>query len=392
MTIEATELIDKAEVRDGKAIVAYSRTEAALAVLREKYKDARYDLTTTIGDKAARAARLELVTLRTDLEKKRKELKAPALEFGKKIDNEAARLTGEIEALEKPIDAQIKADEKRREDERRAREEAEAVRKKVHTDAIAKIAGYVGLATDLPSERIAKGIEHLESFDLSGFEEFTEEATATRDRTIAALRTLHAKAKAREEEAARLEAERAEQARIAAEQAETARKLKEQQDELDRQRAAIEAEGRRQAEAREAEERRQREAAEAEQRRQEAAAEEDRRRQARPALLAQAREIVADIEAAEVLRDAIAAPAVIPMPTRAPAAAPSNPTLRLGEINRRFAAAGIDANYSAAYLAALGVECVGRDRAAILYHEHQFGEICDALIAQIARAKLQKAA
>ena len=154
MTVE-TELIDRAEIKDGQAIVAYSRTEAALAALREKYKDARYNLTTTAGDKAARGARLELTTTRTNLEKKRKELKAPAVEFGRKVDAEAARLTAEILALETPIDAQIKADEKRRDDERRVREEAEAARKKVHTDAIAKIAGYVAQAAELPSERPA---------------------------------------------------------------------------------------------------------------------------------------------------------------------------------------------------------------------------------------------
>ena len=236
---DTTELIDKAEVRDGKAIVAYSRTEHALAILRGKYKGATYDLTTTAGDKLARAARLELKTLRTDLEKKRAELKAPALLFGKTIDSEAARLTAEIQALETPIDAQIKADEKRREDERIAKEQAEAARRKVHTDGIAKIAGYVGLATDLPAERIAAGIAYLEALDLAGFEEFVTEATETRARTVSALQALHTKAVSREAEAARLEAERVEQARIAAEQAETARKLKEQQDELDRQRAEV---------------------------------------------------------------------------------------------------------------------------------------------------------
>lgn len=43
----------------------------------------------TKGDKAARAARLELVTLRTALEKKRAEIKAPALERCRVIDAEA---------------------------------------------------------------------------------------------------------------------------------------------------------------------------------------------------------------------------------------------------------------------------------------------------------------
>ena len=53
------------------AVVEYSATEAALADLRSRYQNVVFDVATTKGDKAARAARLELVTLRTTLEKKR---------------------------------------------------------------------------------------------------------------------------------------------------------------------------------------------------------------------------------------------------------------------------------------------------------------------------------
>lgn len=402
MTTDTTELIDRAEVRDGQAIVSYSRTEAALAELRAKYKDARYDLTTTAGDKAARGARLALVTLRSDLEKKRKELKAPALEFGKKIDAEAARLTGEILALETPIDAQIKADEKRREDERRAREEAEAARKKVHTDAIAKIAGYVSLAADMPSERIARGVAMLEAMDLTGFEEFADEATATRDNTVTALRGLHAKAQAREQEAARLKAEREEQARVAAEQAEAARKLQEQQAELDRKRAELEAEERRQQaerdriraeeEARAAEKLRQEQAArEAEERRQRAAAEEQQRREwAEKEALTRSEPLQRTLPPAGA---PLAAPAVssqaanvVPMPTKAPA---GPPTLQLGEIKARLAPLSIDA----AGLAALGFPHAAQQGAAKLWHDHQWSAICAALVAHItSRQNQQRAA
>lgn len=364
MSEQATtvELIDRAEVRDGQAIVTYSRTEAALGDLRKKYQGATYDLTTTAGDKAARAARLELVTLRTGLEKKRKELKAPAVEFGRKIDSEAARLTAEIQALETPIDTQIKADEKRRDDERRARDEAEAARKKVHTDAIARIAKYVELAADLPSEHIANGIKQLEGFDLSGFEEYTAEATETRDRTVAALRVLHIKAKTREDEEARLQAERAEQARIAAEQAETARKLKAQQEELDRQRAELEA-------ARKAEER--------------PPAEEQQRPQAEVPV-----ENTVGVQTESGVQVAIKAPAVIAPPTSAPAVAPSVPTLNLGQINERLHPISIDD----AGLTALGFPPAATEKNAKLRHEHDFSRICAALVAHIQAVHLKQAA
>jgi hypothetical protein len=362
---ETTELLDKAEIRDGQAIVAYSRTEAAVAELRAKYHGAKYDLTTTAGDKAARAGRLELVTVRAALEKKRKELKAPAIDFGKAVDAKAAELTAEILALEGPIDAQIKADEKRRDDERRVREEAEAARKKVHTDAIAKIAGYVTQAADMPSDRLATGIAYLEGLDLSGFEEFKQEAADTRSRTVDALKSLHIKAKAREDEAARLEAARAEQARVAAEQAETARKLKDQQDELDRQRAAIQAEAdriERERQAQEAADRRAREEAEALERRQS--------------------------EAPAAPPTATAAPTPAPSPAPAPQvlqmrpAAGAKPTLKLGEINARIAPLSITADG----LASLGFTAT-KERNAALYHEAEFPSMCDALRLVLERAR-----
>lgn len=163
---------------------------------------------------------------------------------------------------------------------------------------------------------------------------------------------------------------------------------------LEGERARIRAE----EEARAAEKVRQQEqeARDAEERRI-AAEDETQRLQNRPALLERAREIVGDIEAAEVLRDAVAAPAqaaanVHPMPTRAPAAPAGPPTLRLGEIQKRLAASGVEPTLSAAFLAALGIESAGRDRAAILYHEHQFAQVCDALIAHIATARDQRQA
>lgn len=383
---DTIELIDKAEVRDGQAIVKYSRTEHALAILREKYKDAKYDLTTTAGDKAARAARLELKTLRTDLEKKRTELKAPALLFGKTIDSEAARLTAEIQALETPIDAQIKADEKRREDERIAKEQAEAARRKVYTDGIAKIAGYVEQAADLPAARIAAGITYLEGMNLADFDDYLAEATATRDRTVAALRALHAKAVAREEEAARLDAERIEQARIAAEQAETARKLKEQQDELDRQRAEVQQrEERIAAEERAKLEREALERAAAERLQAEAAAAAERAAQAAAASPTPA----PTYPPAAPTQPLTTGPVnVVPMPTKAPAATAMPPSLKLGEIQRRIAPLSIDA----AGLAALGFQPATTQGAAKMYAERDLPRMLAAMLQHIGAVQAKLAA
>jgi hypothetical protein len=67
----ADEVVDRAEISNGNVLVSYSRTEAAIAELKARYSGVRFDLATTAGDRAARAARLELVRLRTSLDAKR---------------------------------------------------------------------------------------------------------------------------------------------------------------------------------------------------------------------------------------------------------------------------------------------------------------------------------
>jgi predicted phage-related endonuclease len=75
-------------------------------------------------------------------------------------------------------------------------------------------------------------------------------------------------------------------------------------------------------------------------------------------------------------------PAVIPMPTRAPAAATKGePTLRLGIINERLAPVSISGDG----LAKLGFPYVKKDRASLLYHEQDWPAIKQA-IAQHALA------
>lgn len=244
-TIEqASELVDRAEINSDGVLVQYTKTEAALADLRKKYQGATFDLTTTKGDKEARAARLELVTLRGMLEKRRKELKKPALEFGQKIDAEAERITSEIKALETPIDAQIVADENRRAAEKAERERIEAARVSAHQTKLAAMRGCVARAQGLPSARIAKGIEQVEAIMLgvTAWEEFAADAATAKQETLTAMRVMFDAAKAREDEDARVEAQRIENERIAAENRAAAERLAEQQRALDAQAAALKAE------------------------------------------------------------------------------------------------------------------------------------------------------
>jgi hypothetical protein len=232
-------------------VAEYNPIAAGLAALRSTYGSLTFDLTTTAGDKAARAARLELVTLRTTLEKRRKELKAPVLERAKLIDDEAKRITGEILALENPIDDQIKADEKRRAEEKAAREKAERER-------ITGLEYRLSLITGLPvkyatstGEQLNEAVTHLQQLPIGDdWQEYKERAEAARQQVLESLRMLHQAAVIREEQEL---ARRAEEERLAAERRA-----------LEEQRAAQEAEQRKWREAAAAAEREARERREAE--------------------------------------------------------------------------------------------------------------------------------
>ncbi len=247
-------------MQENKTEVAeYKPIEASLSALRNKYQGVVFQVSTTEGDKEARAARKELVGLRTSLEDKRAEIKKPILELGRAIDAEAKRITSEIEALEKPIDEQIKAEEQRKAAEKAAREAAEKAEREAKEKAekarIDGIKAKIKAITDKPLEVLGKkpldienAINQVEFMPVTDveFEEFVIEASEARESAVSKLREMHAQAVHQEEEENRLAAER---------------------ERLDQQR--------REQEAREAEQRRQQEEAEAEARRQREEAERD---------------------------------------------------------------------------------------------------------------------
>lgn len=205
-------------------VAEYRPVEAGLEALRMKYSDLAFDVRSTKGNAEARAARRELVSLRTGLEAKRKELKAPLLAQAALVDSEAKRITAEVLALEKPIDDQIKADEVRREAERVARERAEQERVARIQASIRAIAETALRAVGKPSGAIESEIDALEAFEVdASYDEFQPGAQAAKDAALAQLRTLHGAALANEQEAARLQAERIELARQQAESIRIAR-------------------------------------------------------------------------------------------------------------------------------------------------------------------------
>ena len=249
------------------AIAEYSETEKSLQELESRLDGVVYTLTTTAGNKEARDDRALCVKLRTGLEKKRKELNADDQARIAKRNDLAKSLTERIEKLEKPIDDAIKADEKRREEEKAARIKAEQDRVSAIHERIAGIRNVALQAAGWSAETLSRAIAALDAREVAidDFQEFCGQAQLAKDETLDKLRAAHTDVVAREEQAAREKAEReAEAARLKAEREELDR-LKAEQAERER----IAAEERAQAEAaakaeREAEEAKARVAREAE--------------------------------------------------------------------------------------------------------------------------------
>ena len=219
------------------AIAEYSPTETALADLRQRYGKVVFDVTTTKGMEDARKGRAEIRGYRTALETKRKEIKAPALERCRLIDDEAKRITAELVALEDPIDELIKAEERRKESERLEKERKERERIEAIQNRIADFASHAASMAGKTSEAISAELVIVEQTVIGeSFGEYKVQATIALESALAKLRELHAAAVAHEAEQARIKAEREELARLRAEQEQREKEARAKADAEQRQR------------------------------------------------------------------------------------------------------------------------------------------------------------
>lgn len=190
-------------------IAEYSVTTAALAKLKTELSGKKYAVDNATGMALAKFDRRGLVTLRTDLEKKRKEIKAPALAHCALIDNEAKRITLELRELEDPIDAQIKAQEEIEEAKRLEKAAIAAAAQKVLDDKIAEIGKLPLRCIGQTSDEITLFIAALDARPFGG--EFTGEtlarAEAAKEEAITAIRDMLAATVKAEEAAAVAKAE-----------------------------------------------------------------------------------------------------------------------------------------------------------------------------------------
>lgn len=227
-------------------IPEYTKTETALTKLEKQLANVVYDVSTVKGLDAAKKDRAKLRTLRTSLDKLRKELNQEDQKRIATRNEQAKAITGRISALEDPIDEQIK---KREDEQQRAREErerAEAERLRVINDAIAALERIPLEHLDSTADQLAEAITALEADELATFDDVhMPTARAVRDASLDRLRKMHMH---------RVEIERqsaenaAAEARLAAEREELER-LRAEQEQRDR-----DAEEQRQREAQEREE------------------------------------------------------------------------------------------------------------------------------------------
>lgn len=169
---------------EGGKVAVFSMTEAALTELREKWGTVP-DMETKEGYEEGKEGIKTISKYRTGLEKKRKEIKAPYLKAGQIIDEEAKRITAELEALETPL-----KEAKQKVDEREAREKAERIaRLQAKVDAIL---AYTEAAKGKTSEEIAALIAEVDAIDpLADFYDLTQEALAARHDTLSALSVMY---------------------------------------------------------------------------------------------------------------------------------------------------------------------------------------------------------
>lgn len=243
--MKAAEKIEPPEEK--LAVIQYNITDSAIAKMKEKYKGLKItDLKDTKGYEEVRLAIADVRTRRTAVEDKRVELKKDALEFGRKVDKEAKRITALLLKIEDPL----KAEKKRIDDEADRIKEEKARKEQERVDGIrARITQMQSLLLSLPEKTTPELNDIMDNLlDCSTpeeiFMEFMEEATTIREQTIEAVsRQIEVREKLDKEEAERkAEAERlakqkaeqeAEAARLAAEkkaQEEAAAKIKAEQE------------------------------------------------------------------------------------------------------------------------------------------------------------------
>ncbi|MFC4922846.1 MULTISPECIES: hypothetical protein [Delftia] len=178
-------------IRDA-VLAQFREAEPAIQALADKYRDVAYAVATPKGMKEAVAARADLRDNgRLLLTRTETRIKGEVNDLKRTMADEVERLVAIVKPIEEHVDGQIKAEEKRKADEKAAREKAEADRVAQHRQNLEKLRAYADQAYGQPVEAIERAIAALEDLQFGEeWEEFAGAAALTRDSTVAALRAL----------------------------------------------------------------------------------------------------------------------------------------------------------------------------------------------------------
>lgn len=140
------------ETKSTLPAVTYDISAERLAELEAECKELDPAKSTKAYDESRIVLR-KLVTTRTTMDKRRKELKADSLAWGRLVDSEYKKWETLLLAIEEPVAAKIKAVDEAKENARRAKEEAE--RKALEAELEAKRAAEAA-AIKAEQDRIAE--------------------------------------------------------------------------------------------------------------------------------------------------------------------------------------------------------------------------------------------
>lgn len=201
-------------------LVEFGLVEAGLAELRKELAGVQFDVATTEGNKAARAARQRCVSIRTSADMAYGDWNKPMLDKQRMMRAKLTEIKSSVKEIEDPIDAQIKAEEKRKADEKAERERIEAERQaaiQTDIDAIKNMAiDNVGMHSTVLAAMVDVCLDI--KITLERFDTRAGEAEITKQQTLAQLRQMHEAALAHESEQEKLAAARAELERLRKEQ------------------------------------------------------------------------------------------------------------------------------------------------------------------------------
>lgn len=201
-------------------IVQYAVTDAAIEELRERYSEVA-TVENTADLKVLKADITVVRTLRTSVEQARKDLKKDALEYGRKVDGEAKRITAMLTKIEDPMRAEQARYEDAIEAEKAENARVEAERIAAIQVKIDELAALPVSLSDQSAAVISEAIDQLGKPDGYDYQELAGKRAVVQGEVIVTLTRMCEAAKKREAEAADMikrEAEmKAESDRLAAE-------------------------------------------------------------------------------------------------------------------------------------------------------------------------------